>query len=127
MKHYILFLIMTVSSPCVFGQSNNNFDNFFAKFTNDCTFQSSHIVDSVTLIQYNEDETNYIEQIDTLELYKNFWQCVDFSMYENIKEDEFDRNAVIRSRINDTGLLLYFFFVFVEENWYLYQIVDYSM
>ncbi len=118
---------MTVPSICVCGQSNDNFDNFFAKFTNDCTFQSSHVVDSVMLIQCNEDETNYIEQIDTLELYRESWQCVDFSMYENIKEDVCDRNAVIRCRINDTGILLYFFFVFVEKDWFLYKIVDYSV
>lgn len=118
---------MIVSASYVCGQSNNNFDSFFAIFRNDCTFQSSHIVDSVMLIQYNEDETKYIDRMDTLDIYKKSWQCVDFSMYESIKEDEFNRNAIIRSRINDTGILLYFFFVFVEEDWFLYQIIDCSM
>ena len=46
-KQFILFLIMTVSASYVCGQSNNSFDNFFAVFTDDCTFQSSQCDDNI--------------------------------------------------------------------------------
>lgn len=127
MKKLILFLIMTISASCAGGQSNNNFDDFFVMFMNDCVFQSSHVVDSVLLIQYNGDGRTENEQMDTIEFYQKSWQCIDFHLYENIKEEVSERTAVIRSRIEDTGVVLSFYFVLVDEKWCLCRIIDYSM
>lgn len=127
MKRIATVLIFTFFTTHSYSQGSDDFSIFFISFSNDCIFQYSHVMDTVALLLYHDEEINNNEKFDTIKLFKNQWECIDFDQYDNYKKEIKDQIAIIHSRIVDTGVSLSFRFIFVEEKWFLCRIVDYSM
>lgn len=127
MKRIATVLIFTFFTTHSYSQGSDDFSIFFISFSNDCIFQYSHVMDTVALLLYHDEEINNNEKFDTIKLFKNQWECIDFDQYDNYKKEIKDQIAIIYSRIVDTGVSLSFRFIFVEEKWFLCRIVDYSM
>ena len=127
MKRIATVLIFTFFTTHSYSQGSDDFSIFFISFSHDCIFQYSHVMDTVALLLYHDEEINNNEKFDTIKLFKNQWECIDFEQYYNYNKEIKDQIAIIHSRIVDTGVSLSFRFIFVEEKWFLCRIVDYSM
>lgn len=117
----VLFCILFNS---VKGQED--FDIFLNKFKTDCYFQNSRIVDTCTLLQPNIENIN-INHFDTIMFFKDEWSCDSTITYYSKKMESLDKTKIVLFYIPDTGILLHYYFILIENNWHLYKIVDYSM
>ena len=106
-------------------KAQENFDSFFCKFKKDCVFQASRIADSCLLLQNNNFED--ADDFDTIMFLKEEWLCDSFAVYTNEEIQMLDNAKLVILNVADTGILLHYYFVIKDDEWYFCKLIDYSM
>lgn len=122
----LLFVAVVLSAGVCRGQEQTeDFAAFANQFLSDCEFQKSRVTFPLQSRQLDEDTFRVVavEEED--------WQCVPVSSF-SVKIDECVEAVEPEVRcivftVEDTGILVDYRFRKIEERWFLFGVVDYSM
>lgn len=120
--------------------SNEHFDQFVRKFSNDSIFQLSRIkfpLDYVTWKTLSDGQPDWYGEIDTMKITANEWRHRDLTIFHSAflaKEvyDNFDmklrptNERVVHIFVYETGVTTKYFLKAIEGKWFLVKVIDLS-